>query len=836
MTLTRWSAALGVATIVLAAASPVPGQCPPPSWASMNQLPGLDGIVHAATTWDPDGAGPAPPVLVVGGLFSFAGGVAANRIAMWDGAFWQPLGTGMDAGVGALAVYNSELIAGGQFTTAGGVPASAIARWNGSTWQPLGGGLASIPPPFAFVPWVGALTVYNGELIVGGNFFAAGGVTASCVARWNGAIWQAMGSGTDNSVTSLTVFNGELVAGGLFTTAGGVPCNHVARWNGSSWQALGAGMSSSPYPTSVDALTVYNAELVAGGYFTNVSGVLTNHIARWNGSTWQTLGTTGMNDSVAALTVYNGELVAAGNFTTAGATTASRVARWNGSTWQSLGTGLESNGAFPAFARAVTVYNGALIAGGYFTTAGGVASNDLARWSGSAWQPFGTGMNGSVYALSVDDGELVAGGTFTAIGGLAASRIARWNGSSWQALGAGMNNGVTALTIYNGDVVAGGHFSYANGVQVNYVARWNGSSWAPLGTGIGGMVGSATYALTEYNGELIAGGLFSTAGTGSASHIARWNGSTWQPLGTWVNGYTGMNSYVYALTVYNGELIAGGQFSTAGGVPANGIARWNGASWQPLGSGMNSVVFSLTVYNGQLIAGGGFTTAGGVPASRIAAWNGSVWQPLGTGINSETDSLTVHDGELIAGGLFTTAGGVPANSIARWNGSSWQPMGTGMGGPSVFHVNTLTPFRGALFAGGSFSTAGGIVSPSLARWSSPLPLLAVAQPSGAGTGVQVSNRWLIPGHEYYDLVSLDLCAGGPGTGPYGGLCFVDPSQLLAQLTLPIGSVPFHFVATAPDATFGPYALPAGLVFEAISVDVTGGVVGCVSPVTAYTVF
>ena len=32
-------------------------------------------------------------------------------------------------------------------------------------------------------------------------------------------------------------------------------------------------------------------------------------------------------------------------------------------------------------------------------------------------------------------------------------------------------------------------------------------------------------------------------------------------------------------------LYAGGQFTTVGGVPAIGVARWDGISWSPLGSG-----------------------------------------------------------------------------------------------------------------------------------------------------------------------------------------------------------------------------------------------------------
>lgn len=41
-----------------------------------------------------------------------AGGVAANRIAAWDGNTWQPFGSGMTGTVYSLTVYNGELITG----------------------------------------------------------------------------------------------------------------------------------------------------------------------------------------------------------------------------------------------------------------------------------------------------------------------------------------------------------------------------------------------------------------------------------------------------------------------------------------------------------------------------------------------------------------------------------------------------------------------------------------------------------------------------------------------------------------------------------------------------
>ena len=66
---------------------------------------------------------------------------------------------------------------------------------------------------------------------------------------------------------------------------------------------------------------------------------------------------------------------------------------------------------------------------------------------------------------------------------------------------------------------------------------------------------------------------------------------TWSPLGS------GVNNFALKLTVYNNELIAGGTFTTAGGVSANYIAKWNGTTWSTLGSGMDSIINCKSNYN-----------------------------------------------------------------------------------------------------------------------------------------------------------------------------------------------------------------------------------------------
>jgi hypothetical protein len=289
-------------------------------------------------------------------------------------------------------------------------------------------------------------------------------------------------------------------------------------------------------------------------------------------------------------------------------------------------------------------------------------------------------------------------------------------GSGWFALGSGMNSGVCALAVYNGQLIAGGYFTTAGGVSANCIAAWDGSSWSPLGTGMNGHV----FALAEYNGRLIAGGYFTTAGGVSANYIAVWDGSSWSPLGSGMGGVGGaIPPGVHALTEYNGHLIAGGDFTTAGGASANYIAAWDGSSWSPLGTGMSSSVYALAVYNGQLTAGGYFTRAADVRANRIAVWDGSWWCPLGSGMNWEVQALAEYNGQLIAGGYFTTAGGASANQIAAWDGGSWSPLGTGMGGgiPDFLNVAALAEYNRQLIAGGYFITAGGVSVNGIAGWS-----------------------------------------------------------------------------------------------------------------------
>jgi hypothetical protein len=162
----------------------------------------------------------------------------------------------------------------------------------------------------------------------------------------------------------------------------------------------------------------------------------------------------------------------------------------------------------------------------------------------------------------------------------------------------------------------------------------------------------------------------------------------------------------------------GGDFTTAGGVSANRVARWDGSSWSALGSGMNTRVTSLQMgRDGSVYAGGGFTTAGGVTANRVARWNGTAWSALGSGANDYVFSLqTGADGDVYAGGFFTTAGGGSASHIAKWNGIVWSPLG---GGTSGNVTSMVFDTHGDLVLSGPFSGGGGVYSPYVTLYDMP---------------------------------------------------------------------------------------------------------------------
>ena len=536
-----------------------------------------------------------------GGYFTTAGGSPAYYVAKWDGNTWSALGVGLNNSVSALAMSGADVYAGGRFTSATNsdglaVTVSRIAKWNGNEWTPLGSGMSGGD---TYGPFVAALAVSGDDVYVGGDFYTAGGSAANYIAKWNGTTWSALGSGIGGfpsglvlSVYALAVSGGEVYAGGDFRMAGGMAANHMAKWNGGVWSALGSGMGVySPGGPTVEALAVLGDDLYAGGSFLMAGSSAANYIAKWNGGAWSALGS-GINDYVYALAVSGSDVYAGGSFTKAGGSAANYIAKWNGSAWSALGSGL--NGAVIALA----VSGNDLYAGGAFTTAtnsgaAAVTVNRIAKWNGSAWSALGSGINDYVYALAVSGSNVYAGGSFTNAGGVAANYVAKWNGNSWSALNSGVvgypsySPAVRALAVSGGDLYVGGSFTNAGGGVAKNIAKWNGSTWSALGAGMN----AGVRALAVSGSDVYAGGVFTTAGGGVANRIAKWDGGAWSTLGSGVGG----SSSVYALAVSGNDLYAGGLFMIVGGKVSGYVGKW-----APLAFRADSVTVSDGVFQALL--------------------------------------------------------------------------------------------------------------------------------------------------------------------------------------------------------------------------------------------
>jgi hypothetical protein len=107
-------------------------------------------------------------------------------------------------------------------------------------WVTPGGGMGG-----GGAPYVLAMVCDDfGDVFAGGSFNAAGGVTASAFAGWDGTNWYALTQTVDGVVQSLAFDNsGHLFVGGSFTTIGGIEATNVAVFDGASWSALGPGLS-----------------------------------------------------------------------------------------------------------------------------------------------------------------------------------------------------------------------------------------------------------------------------------------------------------------------------------------------------------------------------------------------------------------------------------------------------------------------------------------------------------------------------------------------------------------------------------------------------------------
>ena len=656
--------------------------------------------------------------------------------------------------------------------------------------------------------WIQASAVFDDgsgpALYVGGEFDEFDGIPTLRVAKWDGARAAALGAGVDAGVLALATFDdgsgSALLAGGFFRHAGGTSAVGLAKWNGTSWTAFG-GASALGQGSQVYSLCVFDdgsgPALYAGGNLSLPGGIACGS-ARWRAGSWTPLGAA-ITGWVRAWTVHDDgsgvALYAVGHFESAPGFSAGIVAKWTGSDWSMVGTptvyGQEVYSICSCdLGGGAELYIGADFLYYYGTTQW---SAPAAKWDGSTWSPVDVPMvgYGSVMALRGFDGgsgmELYAGGTFdNYFSGIPDGQsLVKWDGANWTEVGGGIAGWIFALDTFDlghgPELFAGGRLYKTADLAIRGAAHWDGSHWESLGEHSRGpdLDVDALAVFDDGSGiALYAGGVFSRVGDRAVTGIARWDGAHWSAPG----GGLAQGSFVSALAAFDdgsgSALYAAGYTDAIGGIPATGIAKWNGTNWSAPGGGIPGLLLSATVHDDgsgpALFVSGGFTSAGGVPAHAIAKWNGSTWSALGGGIGTPgfgaNALLDYDDGSghaLYVGGPFTNVGGISVAGIARWHAGQWSALGSGVtdstGAPAaVYALAVFDDGTGpGLYAGGNFEFAGGSPAAHLARWS--------------------GSAWLAVGGGL-DATVRSLCVFDDGNGPalYAGGQFTHAGGLAAR--------------------------------------------------------
>lgn len=335
----------------------------------------------------------------------------------------------------------------------------------------------------------------------------------------------------------------------------------------------------------------------------------------------------------------------------------------------------------------------------YNATTGTATSTLLFRTTGQFISAFVLDEEGELYFSSYGS----TGKIYKIVGGSTTNSVLDVNGEGFLAeFQNGINGQVEALAVYSDKVYAGGLFQMAGDKQVSNIAMYElGKGWSNL---VGGSNGIIKALAVDANGNLYAGGEFTSIGGVNANNIARWNGTTWSAMGTGTSGLVskiGINGL--------GAIYAGGAFENAGGILVRNIARWNGTSWVALPdgstsiSGTNNEVRSIAFdAANNLYIGGNFAEAGGKTANRIAVYNGTAWSTLGAGTSGFVQSIVVTNDYVYLGGNFALADTNTVNRIVRWNKASatWTKLDLGTNG----NVNDMVLLGGYLYIGGNFET------------------------------------------------------------------------------------------------------------------------------------
>jgi len=230
--------------------------------------------------------------------------------------------------------------------------------------------------------------------------------------------------------------------------------------------------------------------------------------------------------------------------------------------------------------------------------------------------------------------------------------IARFNGTNMEALANSTPNDKPWVLKAKDYLYLAGHFSLIGSTPYGYVARYNGTNYSSLGVGVQG-TNPTVYAMTVYNNEIIISGGFNWVGNIYVPNsIAAWNGTAWHKL---KDEYLATPNNMVVDSINNFLYVSSQEYSTD---TTSGLKRWDGYNWDDLHiPGTNFYPFKLCMYHKELYASLFFNID-----TILMRYDGSTWLNI-TGLNSNVSDMCVYNDDLYIAGPFTMAGTDSVNGI-----------------------------------------------------------------------------------------------------------------------------------------------------------------------------
>lgn len=206
------------------------------------------------------------------GTLTHAGGVEVDaHLLHFTGTAWEPITDTLasDAFCNGLAVAPGGEVTISCIEFAGKSSVSRLYRPVGTTLQQVGEDQPLIQS-LAYDP--------------SGQLWIAGGGGTGFVARLDGTSVVVVEDGFDGPVMLIDPMSaGDLLVAGSFTTIDGAARSRIARWDGAAWQALGTGL-----PATATALARSGARVYASTYDEGNGQLL---LGVYDGTTWTELAT-----------------------------------------------------------------------------------------------------------------------------------------------------------------------------------------------------------------------------------------------------------------------------------------------------------------------------------------------------------------------------------------------------------------------------------------------------------------------------------------------------------------------------------------------------------------